>query len=129
MSAVERETGHGARVTTAPRTDWTREEVEALFALPFNDLLYTAQWVHRQVFDPCAVQVSTLLSIKTGACPEDCAYCPQSIRYTTGVAAEPLMELARVRECAARAKAAGATRFCMGAAYRSPKARALEAIA
>jgi len=128
MSAVERETSHGARVTAAPRADWTRAEVEALFDLPFNDLLYSAQWVHRQHFDPSAVQVSTLLSIKTGACPEDCAYCPQSIRYTTGVDRHDLMPLDEVRAAARRAKEAGATRFCMGASYRGPKDTQLEPI-
>ena len=111
------------------RHDWTPGEVRSLYALPFTDLIVRAQRVHRAHHTPNTVQMSTLLSIKTGACPEDCAYCPQSVRYQTGVAAEPLMELAAVRECAAKAKAAGATRFCMGAAYRSPKARDLEAIA
>ena len=105
------------------RHDWTREEVEALFALPFNDLLFRAQTVHRQYFDPNQVQVSTLLSIKTGACPEDCAYCPQSTRYDTGLEAEKLMEVEKVLEQARAAKASGATRFCMGAAWRSPKDR------
>jgi biotin synthase len=104
-------------------------EVEALFALPFMDLLFHAQGVHRTHHAPNRVQMSTLLSIKTGACPEDCAYCPQSVRYETGVAREALMDLDAVRECAKRAKEAGATRFCMGAAYRSPKARELKAIA
>jgi biotin synthase len=111
------------------RHDWTLSEVEALFALPFMDLLFHAQGVHRTHHAPNRVQMSTLLSIKTGACPEDCAYCPQSVRYETGVAREALMDLDAVRECAKRAKEAGATRFCMGAAYRSPKARELKAIA
>ena len=110
------------------RHDWSLEEVQALFALPFMDLILKAQRVHRACHVPNAVQMSTLLSIKTGACPEDCAYCPQSVRYDTGVVAEALMPVAAVRECAARAKAAGATRFCMGAAYRAPKARDLEVI-
>jgi biotin synthase len=92
------------------------------------DLILKAQRVHRAYHVPNAVQMSTLLSIKTGACPEDCAYCPQSVRYDTGVVAEALMPVAAVRECAARAKAAGATRFCMGAAYRAPKPRDLEVI-
>ena len=105
------------------RHDWTREEVEALFALPFNDLLFRAHSLHRQYFDPNKVQVSTLLSIKTGACPEDCAYCPQSTRYDTGLEAEKLMEVDKVLEQARAAKAAGSTRFCMGAAWRSPKQR------
>jgi biotin synthase len=110
------------------RHDWSLEEVQALFALPFMDLILHAQGVHRAHHVPNAVQMSTLLSIKTGACPEDCAYCPQSVHYQTGVGREALMEVAAVRECAARAKAAGASRFCMGAAYRAPKARDLEVI-
>ena len=116
------------RVTAEPRSDWTLAEVAALFELPFNDLLYQAQWVHRQNFDPNAVQVSTLLSIKTGACPEDCSYCPQSIRFETGIDRHDLMPLEEVREAARRAKAAGATRFCMGASYRGPKDSQLEPI-
>lgn len=103
------------------RHDWRRDEVEALFALPFNDLLFRAQTVHRQFFDPNAVQVSTLLSIKTGACPEDCKYCPQSNRYDTGLEPEKLMEVQKVLDEARHAKATGASRFCMGAAWRSPK--------
>jgi biotin synthase len=104
-------------------TRWTTAEVQALFALPFNDLLFQAQTVHRQHLDANSMQISTLLSIKTGACPEDCKYCPQSTRYETGLKVEPLMALAPVLEAAARAKSAGATRFCMGAAWRSPKNR------
>jgi biotin synthase len=111
------------------RHDWRSEEVQALFALPFNDLLFRAHSVHRAHFDANAVQLSTLLSIKTGACPEDCAYCPQSARYDTGLKAEPLMPLAEVRRAAEEAKANGATRFCMGAAWRSPKDRDLEKVA
>jgi biotin synthase len=103
-------------------------QVTSLFELPFNDLVYGAQWVHRQIFDPNAVQISTLLSIKTGACPEDCAYCPQSIRYNTGVEAEALMSLEQVTDAARKAKAGGATRFCMGAAYRGPKDHQVEQI-
>jgi len=110
------------------RHDWSLPAVQALFALPFMDLILRAQRVHRAHHEPNTVQMSTLLSIKTGACPEDCAYCPQSVRYDTGLAPEALMEVAAVRECAVRAKAAGATRFCMGAAYRSPKARDLQVI-
>jgi len=128
MSALEKEMADGSKVTAAPRHDWTVEQVETLFALPLNDLLYSAQWVHRQNFDPNAVQVSTLLSIKTGACPEDCAYCPQSIRYQTGVDTHDLMPLAEVRAAARRAKESGATRFCMGASYRGPKDSQLEPI-
>jgi len=110
-------------MTAAIRHDWSREEVEHLFALPFNDLLFQAQTVHRQFHDPNAVQVSTLLSIKTGGCPEDCAYCPQAARYSTGVKAEKLMSVEAVLERAQAAKDAGASRFCMGAAWRSPKDR------
>jgi biotin synthase len=127
MSALEREMGD-LRVTAEPRLDWTRDQVAALFDLPLNDLLYTAQWVHRRHFDANAVQVSTLLSIKTGACPEDCAYCPQSIRFATGVENHDLLPLAEVRAAARRAKEAGATRFCMGASYRGPKDSQLEPI-
>jgi biotin synthase len=105
------------------RHDWSLPEVEALFALPFMDLIFHAQRVHRDHHIPNTVQMSTLLSIKTGACPEDCAYCPQSVHYDTGLDRETLLEVAAVREAAGRAKAAGATRFCMGAAYRSPKAK------
>lgn len=108
---------------TAIRNDWTLPEVQALFELPFNDLLFKAQSVHREHFDPNEVQVSTLLSIKTGACPEDCKYCPQSTRYDTGLEKEDLMEVEKVLSEAAAAKATGATRFCMGAAWRSPKDR------
>ena len=118
----------GIAISLAPRADWTRDQIRALFELPFNDLLFAAQWVHRQVFDPNAVQVSTLLSIKTGACPEDCAYCPQSVRYSTDVETEALMSVASVRDAARKAKNAGATRFCLGAAYRGPKDRQVEQI-
>jgi biotin synthase len=110
------------------RNDWTLDEARVLFALPFNDLLFHAQRVHRQNFDPNRVQVSTLLSIKTGACPEDCAYCPQSVRYETHVGREDLMDLADVRSAAQAARRNGATRFCMGAAYRNPKPKQLEQI-
>ena len=103
------------------RHDWSLPEVEALFSLPFMDLIFHAQRVHREYQVPNTVQMSTLLSIKTGACPEDCKYCPQSVHYDTGLDRETLLEVAAVREAAGRAKAAGATRFCMGAAYRSPK--------
>lgn len=111
------------------RMDWTLDEVTALMALPFSDLLFHAQRVHRQFFDPNQVQISTLLSIKTGACPEDCAYCSQSIRFETGLKSEPLMDIDAVLEKARVAKANGATRFCMGAAYRSPKPKQLAQIA
>ena len=105
------------------RHDWSREEVLALFALPFTELLHRAGTVHRQYFDPAEVQVSTLLSVKTGGCPEDCGYCPQAARYHTGVDATKLMATEAVVEKAKQAKAAGASRFCMGAAWRSPKDR------
>ena len=107
------------------RHDWSVREIESLLALPFNDLLHRAHQIHRARFDPNAVQVSTLLSIKTGACPEDCSYCPQSVRYDTPVQSEQLLELQEVVEAARQAKEAGATRFCMGAAWRSPKDRDL----
>jgi biotin synthase len=110
------------------RSDWTLQEARALFALPFSDLVFHAQRVHRQNFDPNRVQVSTLLSIKTGACPEDCAYCPQSVRYETHVGREELMDLDEVLDAAQAAKRNGATRFCMGAAYRNPKPKQLEQI-
>jgi len=112
-----------------PRHDWTLDEAEALFALPFADLIFQAQTVHRAWHEPNSMQMSTLLSIKTGACPEDCGYCPQSVHYQTGVAAEALMPLPQVLERARAARAAGATRFCMGAAYRAPKDRDIERIA
>jgi len=111
------------------RHDWTRDEVAALFALPFNELLHRAHTVHREHHDPNAVQVSTLLSIKTGGCPEDCAYCPQAARYDTGVAAQKLMEVDAVLARAKAAKAAGASRFCMGAAWRGPKDRDIPKVA
>ena len=103
------------------RHDWTRQETLDLLEQPFNDLLFQAQMVHREHFNPNEVQLSTLLSIKTGACPEDCKYCPQSARYDTGLETEKLLAVEKVIEEAKAAKAAGATRFCMGAAWRSPK--------
>ncbi len=110
------------------RNDWSLAEVEALFALPFLDLLFAAQQVHRQFHTPNTVQISTLLSIKTGACPEDCAYCPQSVRYDTGLEVSELMEVDEVVKRASAAQEAGATRFCMGAAYRSPKPKDLRKV-
>ena len=112
----------------ALRHDWTREEILALLTLPFPDLMFRAQSVHRAHHDPCRVQISTLLSIKTGGCPEDCAYCPQSASFETGVDASKLMALEDVLAAAQAAKAAGASRFCMGAAWRSPKDRDLDAV-
>jgi biotin synthase len=113
----------------ATRHDWTVDEVLALLRLPFNDLLYRAQTVHREHFDANEVQISTLLSIKTGGCPEDCAYCPQSAHYQTGVAADKLMSKEAVLAEARRAKQAGASRFCMGAAWRSPRDGDVEKVA
>ena len=104
---------------------WTLKEARALFDMPFLDLVFQAQQVHRQHFDPSQIQVSTLLSIKTGACPEDCKYCAQSARYKTGLEKERLMEVQQVIESAKKAKAAGSTRFCMGAAWRNPHERAM----
>ncbi len=111
------------------RHDWSREEVTALFDLPFPELMARAAAVHRERFDPSEVQVSTLLSVKTGGCPEDCAYCPQAARYSTGVEAQKLMGLEDVLVKARAAKAAGASRFCMGAAWRSPKDRDIPKVA
>ncbi len=111
-----------------PRHDWTRHEVRALFDLPFPELMFQAQCAHRENFDPTEVQISTLLSIKTGGCPEDCAYCPQSARYDTGLPAGKLMALDTVLVEARAAKAAGASRFCMGAAWREPKDRDLDGV-
>ncbi len=113
----------------APRHDWRRDEVEALFALPFPELLHRAASVHRQHFDPRQVQVSTLLSVKTGGCPEDCGYCPQAARYHTGVEATKLMSTEAVVASARQARAAGASRFCMGAAWRGPKDRDIPKVA
>ena len=113
---------------SALRHDWTRDEVGVLFALPFNDLLFEAQRVHRMYFIPNAIQVSTLCSIKTGGCAEDCGYCSQSASYDTPVKASKIMDIAPVIEAAQAAKNAGATRFCMGAAWRSPKARDMEKV-
>ena len=111
-----------------PRSDWTREEITALFALPFAELMFRAASVHRAHFDPNQVQTSTLLSIKTGGCPEDCGYCSQSAKNDTGLKASKLMEIDAVLADASAAKAAGASRFCMGAAWRSPKDKDLDAV-
>ena len=111
-----------------PRSDWTREEIAALFALPFPELMFRAQSAHRAHFDATEVQISTLLSIKTGGCPEDCGYCSQSAKYDTGVKASKLMEVEAVLADARAARDAGASRFCMGAAWRSPKDRDLDAV-
>lgn len=109
----------------AEQATWTVAQIESLFSLPFSDLMYQAQTVHRQNFDPNAVQLSTLLSIKTGGCAEDCGYCPQSARYNTGLDNEALLPLHEVIEAATAAQAQGATRFCMGAAWRGPKEKDL----
>ena len=115
-------------IFTKTKNNWKTSEVEALFDLPFNDLIFKAQTIHRENFDPNAIQISTLLSIKTGACPEDCAYCPQSVRYDTGLEKEALMEIDAVVAAAKKAKETGASRFCMGAAWRSPKDRDLDKV-
>ncbi len=121
-------TPSAAAAESTTRHDWTRREIRDVFALPFPDLMFQAQSVHRANFDPAEVQVSTLLSIKTGGCPEDCAYCPQSATYDTGVKAEKLMSLDKVLAEAQAAKDAGASRFCMGAAWREPKDRDLDKV-
>jgi biotin synthase len=110
------------------RHDWTRDEVRALFELPFPELIFRAQRIHRQHFDPTEVQISTLISIKTGGCPEDCAYCPQSVHHQTSVKAEKLMRVDAVVAEARAAQSAGASRFCMGAAWREPKDRDLDTV-
>jgi biotin synthase len=112
----------------APRSDWTREEIAALFALPLPELMFRAQSVHRAHFDPSQVQISQLLSIKTGGCPEDCGYCSQSAKYDTGVKATKLMEVEAVLADARAAKATGVSRFCMGAAWRNPKDKDLDTV-
>jgi biotin synthase len=122
------ETSHHTSAPSALRHDWTRAEIRALFELPFPELLFRAQQVHRLHFDPCEVQISKLLSIKTGGCPEDCGYCSQSSRYDTGVQATKLMSVEAVLAEARAAKATGAGRFCMGAAWRSPKDRDLDQV-
>ena len=132
--SVTQENSVDASISTAvpgykePRHNWTREEAAALFALPFNDLIFRAQITHRHWFDPNEVQKSTLLSIKTGGCPEDCGYCSQSAKFETGIKATKLMDVDTVLEGARRAKANGASRYCMGAAWRSPKDRDIDAI-
>ncbi len=115
-------------VATALRNDWQLDEVKALYALPFNDLLFKAQTIHRENFDPNEVQVSSLLSIKTGSCSEDCGYCPQSARYDADLTPEALMPVGEVIKSAQSAKDQGASRFCMGAAWRSPKDKDIERV-
>ena len=126
-SSVNETTGAGADSATST-VRWSRQRVEKLFDSPFNDLLHRAHSVHRRHFDPNAVQLSTLLSVKTGGCPEDCAYCPQAARYHTGVADEDLLTVEQVTAAARSARANGATRFCMGAAWRGPRQRDLERV-
>jgi biotin synthase len=128
VAAAETAAAASADVSAPLRHDWTRAEVRALFALPFPELIFRAQSIHRRHFDPTEVQISTLISIKTGGCPEDCAYCPQSVHYDTGVKAEKLMRLAAVVAEARAAKDAGASRFCMGAAWREPRDRDLDKV-
>jgi biotin synthase len=125
MPAVEMPVAQAGQVL---RHDWRREEIEALFALPFNDLLFRAHTAHREHFEPNTVQISTLLSIKTGSCPEDCAYCPQSAHYNTGLEKERLLDTQTVLAAAEAAKQTGATRFCMGAAWRKLHDRDLPAM-
>ncbi|UXY14554.1 biotin synthase BioB [Chitiniphilus purpureus] len=110
----------------AERANWSKQDIAALFALPFNDLLFQAQQVHRAHFDPNRVQLSTLLSVKTGGCSEDCGYCPQAARYDTGVESQSLLPVDEVLDAARQAKANGASRFCMGGAWRGPKQRDLD---
>jgi biotin synthase len=123
------ETIEDGRAMPPIRHDWTQDEILAFFRIPFNDLLYQAQTIHRAHFDPNEVQISTLLSIKTGGCPEDCAYCPQSAHHSTGLTSGKLLSKDGVLTEAQQAKAAGASRFCMGAAWRAPKDGELEQVA
>ena len=124
-SAIEPAVRDGAVLT---RHDWTRDEAKAIYDAPFMDLLFRAQTVQRQTFDPNKIQMSRLLSIKTGGCAEDCGYCSQSAHHGTGLKASKLMEVERVLAEARKAKDSGATRYCMGAAWRSPKSRDMEAV-
>ncbi len=130
MSAIVLETSslRAEHRSAAIRHDWTRGEIQALFDLPFPELIFQAQTIHRAHFDPREIQISTLLSIKTGGCPEDCAYCPQSAHYEAGVKASKLMDVEAVLADAKAAKERGASRFCMGAAWRSPKDHDLDAV-
>jgi biotin synthase len=121
------QTPHGLK-QEGLRHDWSESEVISLFDLPLNDLVFRAQLLFRQYFDPNKIQLSTLLNIKTGGCPEDCAYCPQSVRYETGIKAGSLMDIDEVKQAAQEAKQHGASRFCMGAAWRSPKDRDLDKV-
>ena len=127
MSAYE--TAQEIAPFTAPRHDWSLDEIVTLYRQPLNDLLYRAHTIHRGCFDPNRIQLSTLVNIKSGGCPEDCAYCPQSVRYKTGVDSEALMSCEQVLADARRAKASGASRFCMGAAWRGPKEKDIDRVA
>ena len=127
MSAYE--TAQELAPFTAPRHDWSLDEIVTLYRQPLNDLLYRAHTIHRRCFDPNRIQLSTLVNIKSGGCPEDCAYCPQSVRYKTGVDSEALMSCEQVLAEARRAKASGASRFCMGAAWRGPKEKDIDRVA
>lgn len=122
-------TVRGTTPLPVSRHDWSLAEIVALYRQPLNDLLHRAHSVHRRCFDPNRIQLSTLLNIKSGGCPEDCAYCPQSVRYNTGVESEALMSCEQVLAEARRAKASGASRFCMGAAWRGPKDRDIDRVA
>ena len=128
MGNVQSAQQPAAKTSTAVVPRWSVDQIAALFDLPFNDLIYRAQTVHRENFDPNAVQRSTLLSIKTGGCPEDCGYCPQAARYHTGVDNEDILSVDQVVAAAQCAKDNGATRFCMGAAWRGPKQRDLDKV-
>lgn len=128
MTAPDTTLGPPAQRAEPPRTDWTEAEARAIHGLPFPDLLFRAQETHRRHFDPALVETAALLSIKTGGCPENCGYCSQSAHWKTGVKATALMDVGPVLEAARRAKVAGATRFCMGAAWRNPKDRDMEAV-
>ena len=121
--------GREAAEMEATRHDWSLDEIVALFDRPFHDLIHQAQTVHRTNFDPNLIEGAMLLSIKTGACPEDCAYCPQAARYNTNLKSEPLLPLDQIVEAAVHAKDAGATRFCMGAAWRNPNDRQVGQVA
>jgi biotin synthase len=126
MNAVDASLHRSTQALGELRHDWTRQDIRALFDLPFPELMFQAQSVHRLRFDPSKVQLSTLMSIKTGGCPEDCAYCPQSAHNETGLKASKLVDTQEVMEAARAAREAGATRFCMGAAWRSPKDRDMD---
>jgi biotin synthase len=127
-SEINQKSNQIKKASTTLRHNWSKEEVLALFALPFNDLIFKAATIHREYHNPNQVQISTLLSIKTGSCPEDCKYCPQSAHYNTGLKKEPFMEIDKVVEAAIQAKEAGASRFCMGAAWRNLHDRDLEKV-